>query len=213
METVLKVYARPLDRLRPVVCFDERPCFLIGHKIEPIAMETGQITKEHYEYIKNGSCCLLMATEPKTGVRVAEVYSHRTKKEFTTFMQKLSAQYPEAEKITVILDNLNTHHFSSFYEHLAAAEASALCDRFEFVHTPKSGSWLNMQEIEFSSISRLCLNCRISTESALRQSVLSLVHHRMNKGICLSWQFTVEQARNTLSRHYLKVNPVNKNTD
>jgi hypothetical protein len=206
MERVLKTYARPLDPLNPVVCFDERPCFLIGDKLDSIAMETGKVAKEHYEYVKNGCCSLLMATEPKTGVRVAEVYSQRTKKEFTDFMQKLSGQYPDAQKITVILDNLNTHNFGSFYEHLSAEEASVLSDRFEFIHTPKSGSWLNMQEVEFSAISRLCLKRRIGQQAVLRDEVLALVEQRKNKGILLTWQFTVEQARDTLKRHYSVVN-------
>jgi hypothetical protein len=116
MEQILWLYALPYDPLYPVVCFDERPCFLIGDIVEPLAMQSGQVRKEHYAYSKHGSCALLAAIEPLTGNRLAQVHDRRTKKEFTLFCQSLAAIYPEAKKIRLVLDNLNTHNFSAFYE-------------------------------------------------------------------------------------------------
>jgi hypothetical protein len=163
MELILWLYALAYDPLYPVVCFDERPCFLIGDAVEPLAMQSGRVRKEHYAYEKHGSCALLAAIEPLTGNRVAQVHKQRTKKEFTLFFLALAAAYPEAIKIRVVLDNLNTHDVSAFYENLPADEAFALAQRFEFFFTPKSASWLNMIEIEFSALARLCLNRRIPT--------------------------------------------------
>src|SRR5919206_5270495 len=132
MEEVLEVYARPYEEPYPVVCFDERPCFLIGDTIVPLPTQQGKLAKEHYSYEKKGACCLLAAIEPKQGKRIAKVYEHRTKKEYTEFMQTLAEHYPKAKKIHVVQDNLNTHHLSSFYEHLPADEAKSLANRFEF---------------------------------------------------------------------------------
>jgi DDE superfamily endonuclease len=165
MEEILQLYARPYDPYYPVVCFDERPCFLLGEEIEPLAMQSGQVRKEHYAYVKNGSCSVLAAIEPLTGHRFAQVSWQRTKKEFTQFAQRLAATYPEAKKIHLVLDNLNTHNAGSFYQNLPAAEAFALAQCFEFHYTPKSASWLNMTEIEFSAIARQCLNRRIPLSS------------------------------------------------
>ena len=152
MEQILWLYALAYDPLYPVVCFDERPCFLIGDAVEPLAMQSGKVRKEHYAYEKHGSCALLAAIEPLTGNRLAQVHSRRTKKEFALFCQTLAAAYPEAKKIRVVLDNLNTHDISAFYENMPADDAFALAQRFDFFFTPKSASWLNMIEIEFSAL-------------------------------------------------------------
>ncbi len=143
MEQLLQLYARPYDALHPVICFDERPCFLIGDLVEPQALQAGVIRKEHYAYAKLGSCALLAAIEPLTGQRYAHVYAQRTKQEFTDFCQLLVAAYPAARKLHLVLDNLNTHNASAFYESLVAEEALTLANRFEFHYTPKSASWLN----------------------------------------------------------------------
>lgn len=209
MERILWLYAQPYQPKRPVVCFDERPCFLIGDAVEPIAMQTGQIRKEHYAYEKNGSCALLAAIEPLTGKRVATVYPQRTGKEFTLFCQLLSQAYPEADKICLVLDNLNTHALASFYKHLPADEAFALGQRFEFWFTPKSASWLNMIEIEFSALTRLCLNRRIPSIKELSTEVLALVTERMQKGIKINWQFSIAVCRQKLNSRYTVVNDAN----
>src|SRR5512139_3386431 len=195
MEQVLWLYALPYDPLYPVVCFDERPCFLIGDQIEPLAMQTGQVRKEHYAYEKNGSCALLAAIEPLTGFRLAQVHPQRTKKEYTRFCQALAAAFPGALKIRLVQDNLNTHDISAFYENLPADEALALAERFEFYYTPKSASWLNMIEIEFSALSRQCLNRRIPTIEKLQQEILALVAERAKQKIKIDWQFSIQTAR------------------
>lgn len=209
MEQILALYALPYDPFRPVVCVDERPCFLIGDLIEPLALQSGRLRKEHYAYEKLGSCALLAAIEPLTGKRVAHVYARRTKKEFALFCQKLAATYPNARTIRVVLDNLNTHDTSAFYEHLPADEAFALAQRFEFVFTPKSASWLNMIEIEFSALARLCLNRRIPTMEQLEKEVMTLIAERNRKRIKINWQFSIESARSKLNSHYSVVNSEN----
>ena len=210
MEQLLALYALPYDPAYPLVCFDERPCFLIGDTLLPRPMRKGEIRKQHYEYEKLGSCALLCAIEPLTGRRLGQVSERRTKREFAEFCQALATAYPAARKIRVVLDNLNTHNASSFYEHLPAEQAYALAQRFEFVYTPKGASWLNMIECEFSAISRLCLNRRIATIDKLRSEVLALLEERSVKAIKIHWQFSIQAARSTLNRHYTKVNPANE---
>jgi transposase len=206
----LWLYAQPYDPAYPVVCFDERPCFLIGDTLLPRPMRKGEIAKEHYEYQKLGSCVLLAAVEPLTGRRVGQVYEQRTKREFTRFCQQLAALYPDARKIHLVLDNLNTHNASSFYEHLRAEEAFALTQRFEFHYTPKGASWLNMIECEFSVISRQCLDRRIATIERLRSEVLALLEERSAKTIKIHWQFSIQTARSKFNRHYTRVNEANR---
>lgn len=209
MEQILWLYALPYDPLYPLVCLDERPCFLIGDTVEPIAMQSGKVRKEHYAYQKNGSCNLFAAIEPLTGQRLAQVHHYRRKREFALFCQTLAAIYPEAKKIWVVLDNLNTHNASAFYENLPADQAFALAQRFEFFYTPKSASWLNMIEIEFSALSRLCLQRRIPTFEKLRSEVLALVADRSQKRIKINWQFSIDLCREKLNRHYSIVNGAN----
>lgn len=209
MEKILWLYRLPDNRLRPVLCFDERPCFLIGDVVEGQPIKEGRVARTHYSYEKLGSCSLLATIEPLTGKRIADVYDQRRKIEFALHFQRIAAMYPEAEKIIVILDNLNTHSASSFYEVFAAAEALRLSQRFEFIHTPKSASWLNMIEIEFSAISRLCLDRRIPSKAELKKEVLAVVKERSEKQIKINWQFSVETAREKFNRHYQKVNEKN----
>jgi transposase len=209
MEQILWLYALPYDPLYPVICFDERPCFLIGDVVEPLAMQSGRVRKEHYAYEKLGSCALLAAIEPLTGDRLAQVHNHRTKREFTLFCQALAAAYPEAEKICLVMDNLNTHDTSAFYENLPADEALALAQRFDFFFTPKAASWLNMIEIEFSALARLCLNRRIPTIEELKSEVLAIIADRARKRIGINWQFSIETCREKLNARYSVVNDAN----
>ena len=190
-----------------MICFDERPCFLIGEVVAPF--HDGHLRKEHYAYEKNGACTLLAAIEPVTGQRLALVLPQRTKKEYTEFCQALVAMYPTAIKLHVIQDNLNTHNASAFYEHLPADEAFALAQKIEFHYTPNSASWLNMIEIEFSALARQCLNRRIATIDVLRDEVLALVNARSKQKIKIHWQFSLEKARTKLHRHYEKVQAEN----
>lgn len=206
----MALYALPYDPAYPIVCFDERPCFLIGDTLVPRPMRKGEIKKQHYEYEKLGSCALLAAIEPLSGRRLGQVHRQRTKREFSLFCQALAAQYPQATKIRLVLDNLNTHNASSFYEQLSAEEAFALAERFEFIYTPKSASWLNMIECEFSAISRQCLDRRIASIEQLRNEVLALLEERSAKAIKIDWQFSIQAARSKLNSHYTRVNSANQ---
>lgn len=209
MERLLWLYALPADPHFPVVCFDERPCFLIGNTISPLALKAGSVVKEHYEYAKLGACVLLAAIEPKTGKRFVRIEDHRRKREYAGFLRALAAQYPLAEKIRLVQDNLNTHNLSALYETFPAAEAFALSQRFEFYQTPKKASWLNMIEIEFSAIARQCLARRIATKAELEREVVALVNAREAQAITIDWQFSVAAARTKLNRHYEAVHAEN----
>lgn len=209
MEQILWLYALAYDPDFPVVCFDERPCFLIGDRVDPMPMIEGKVRKEHYAYEKNGSCTLFMAIEPLTGNRLGQVHPFRTRREFTLFCQALAAFYPDAVKIRLVLDNLNTHNAGAFYAHLPADDAFALAQRFEFWYTPKSASWLNMIEIEFSALARLCLNRRIPTIEKLESEALALITERCEKQIKINWQFSIEHCREKLSSRYSVVNDAN----
>lgn len=209
MESILWLYAQPYDPSYPVVCLDERPCFLIGDVVESLAMQTGQVRKEHYAYAKLGSCTLFAAIEPLTGNRLAQVHHQRTKREFASFCQAVAAAYPKATRIRLVLDNLNTHSASAFYENLPADEAFALAQRFEFFHTPKSASWLNMIEIEFSALARLCLQRRIPTMEQLESELMAIIAERTEKHIKINWQFSIEVCRQKLNSRYSIVNAAN----
>ena len=209
MEQILWLYALPYDPLYPVICLDERPCFLIGDVVEPLTMQTGQVRKEHYAYAKLGSCALFAAIEPLTGQRLAQIHARRTKKEFALFCQEVAAAYPAATQIRLVLDNLNTHDASAFYENLPADEAFALAQRFDFFYTPKAASWLNMIEIEFSALARLCLHRRIPTREQLESELMAIIAERTAKRIKINWQFSLESCREKLNSRYSIVNEAN----
>lgn len=189
----------------PVLCFDERPCQLLGEVVAPLPMKPGAVKKEHATYERNGTCVLLAAIEPLTGRRFGVVTPQRTKKEYTEFCQVIAAQYPEAKKIRLVQDNLNTHHAGAFYEHLRPEEAFALAQRFEFYYTPKSASWLNMIEIEFSALARLCLKRRIPDIETLTRQVTAFIRRRNSNRIKINWQFSIQTARTKLRNHYKKL--------
>ena len=202
MEQVLDIYERPYDSNYPVVCFDERPCQLLGDILMPIPMKPGQVQRQDYEYKRYGTCVVLMAVEPLAGYRAAKVTVHRAKKDYAEFMKSLAASYPDAKKIVLVQDNLNTHNPSSFYETFPPAEAFALAQRFEMVYTPKKASWLNMAEIELSTLSKQCLDRRISQINTLASEVNGWAKHRNRLEAGISWNFTKNDARKKLSRLY-----------
>jgi hypothetical protein len=181
-----------------------------GDKVEPLALQTGKVRKEHYAYEKFGSCTLLAAIEPLTGKRLAQVHPQRTKREYTLFCQALASMFPDAIKIRLVQDNLNTHDTSAFYENLPADEALALAERFEFYFTPKSASCLNMIEIEFSALARQCLHRRIPTIEQLNREILALVQERCSRHIKIDWQFSIQSARTKLNSRYTAVQSDNK---
>lgn len=210
MENILRLYALPYNERYPVICLDERPCFLIEDVVQGLDLKPGQVKRQHYEYQKNGSCCLFAAIEPLTGKRIAQVYDRRRKIEYADFMQTVASYFPKAKEIRVIQDNLNTHNTSSFYECFDAQTAYELGQRFEFHYTPKKASWLNAVEIEFSALSRLCLKRRIPTKEILERDVLHLVKERDDKQIKIDWRFSINDARRKMKSHYMKVNSVNE---
>lgn len=205
MERILAVYAREFNPQNPVLCYDERPCFLIGESVKGLEMKAGQVRREHYAYEKLGSCNLLGTIAPLTGKRIFEITEQRCKRDFALHLQKVEVQFPDAEKITIVLDNLNTHNESAFYETFPAEEAKRLSDKFEFIFTPPKASWLNMIEIEFSAVSRLCLDRRIASQAELEREVLAIGAERTEKAVPINWQFSIETARTKLKRHYEKV--------
>ena len=202
MESVLKVYQRPRDPARPVVCMDETPRQLIGETREPIPASSGKPARFDYEYRRRGTCNVFMATEPLAGKRMTKVTERRTKTDWAHFVADIAEQYPNAEKITLVMDNLNTHRPASLYEAFPADIASALCDRFEFVYTPKHGSWLNIAEIELSVMIRQCLGRRIDSIEELASEVAAWQAARDKAGAKVDWQFTAADARIRLKRLY-----------
>jgi DDE superfamily endonuclease len=205
MEDVLDLYEQPYDPSRPILCFDERPCQLIDDSIVPLPIKTGSTKKEHYEYIRNGTCCIFMAFEPHAGKRLTYVSERRTKVDYANFMKMLADNYPDARSIVLVQDNLNTHTAGSFYEALSPDEAFRLAQRFEFHYTPKKGSWLNMAEIELSALSKQCLDRRIGSLRMLADEVHAWEQGRNAIRATVEWKFSKDTARTKLQRHYINV--------
>jgi hypothetical protein len=206
MEDVLEVYQRPYDAQRPLVCMDEMPKQLLVDVREPIACQPGMPARQDYEYKRNGVEDLFMLFEPLQGKRFVEVKDQRRRIEWAHVMKFVSDNlYPEAAKIVVVLDNLNTHSPASFYETFEPDEARRLSDRFEFHFTPKHGSWLNMAEIELSVLVRQCLNCRIPNKETLIQEVTAWQIQRNDEVVKVRWQFTTADARIKLKTLYPKI--------
>lgn len=198
----MHLYHLPPNAARPVVCFDELPVQLLGDVAAPLPMREGRSARFDYEYEREGTACLLVAFAPLTGQRLVETSKHRAKADYCRFMQRVAEMFPQAEKVVLVQDNLNTHNASSFYEHLPPAEAFALAQAFEMHYTPKKGSWLNMAELELSALSRICLSRRIGSIEELDREVQALVKERNELRIKVEWQFSITQAREKLSRHY-----------
>jgi hypothetical protein len=206
MEEVLHQYRLPHDPRHPLICFDERPCFLIEDVGALLPLSPGKAKRYHYEYKKNGSCCVFLAFELHTGIRHVEVRGRRTAEDYADFMRTLLARYyPQAESIRLVQDNLNTHTPGAFYEVLPPAEAFALAQRFAPYYTPKKGSWLNMAEIEFAALSKQCLDRRIPDVATLRREVLAWADRRNHEGKTVNWKFSQDKARQKLQRHYSNV--------
>jgi hypothetical protein len=205
MEDLLALYHLPFDAKRPVVCLDELPFQMLGEVVEPLRMKTGSVKKFDYEYERGGTASVFVAFEPLTGRRLVRVYERRTKADYCRFALEAAEVWASAEAIVLVQDNLNTHHAGSFYENLPSSEAYALTKRFEMHYTPKKGSWLNMAELELSAISRQCLARRIPDIETLSRELESIVKERNELEIKVKWQFTVENARERLNRHYENV--------
>lgn len=202
MERVLDVYKRPVDTRFPVICMDEAPKQLITETRLPLPGAPGHPARYDYEYRRCGVCTIFLACEPLVGTRLVTVTERRTNQDWATFVEEIAGQYPAAEKITLVLDNLNTHSPGSLYETFPPEKAKALWDRFEFVYTPKHGSWLNMAEIELNVLTGQCLNRRIESIQVIRREVRAWQSARNNKNATVKWQFTAEDARIKLYRLY-----------
>jgi hypothetical protein len=204
MEDVLAVYARPYDPLRPVVCMDEKPYQKLDHAREPLPMRPGAIEKVDSEYVRNGTCSIFMFNEPLAGWREAEALPRRTKVDWAHKIKwLLDEEYPDAEVVVLVQDNLNTHNLSSLYEAFPPEEAFRLAQRLEMHYTPRHGSWLNMAECELSALAAQCLGDKRIADIDMLNAELAAWHTRRNqtqKGI--DWQFTTKDARIKLKRLY-----------
>jgi len=202
MENVLDVYKRPYNVAFPVVCMDESPKQLIKETRQALSAKPGRCARYDYEYERCGVCTIFVASEPLAGQRMVKVTERRTKKDWAYFIEEIAEAYEDAEKITLVMDNLNTHKPGSLYEVFTPEKAKALWDRFEFVYTPKHGSWLNMAEIELNVLTGQCLNRRIAQISKVKTEVAAWQNHRNNRNAIINWQFTTKEARIKLRRLY-----------
>jgi hypothetical protein len=206
MEEVLDLYEEPYDEKRPVVCFDERPCQLIGDVRDPLPMKPGCIERFDSEYERGGVCWVLMSFEPLSGWRELMVTERRRKQEFALAMRRLAQEhYPQAEKIRVVLDNLSTHTAAAFYESFSAEVARNMARRIEFCYTPVHGSWLNMVEIEISVLVRQCLKRRLPDIETLEREATAWCVERNRLGASVDWRFRTEDARIKLRSLYPSV--------
>lgn len=203
MEEVLTVYTQPYDSQRPVVCVDETSKQLIEEVRRPIPMEPGQAERFDTEYKRNGVQNIFMAFEPLAGKRMVEVTDQRTCVDFAHYVKGLvDNHYPTATRIVLVIDNLNTHTKASLYQAFQPEEAKRIADKLEIHYTPKHGSWLNMAEIEFSHLSRQCLDRRIESKEFLKSETKAWMDERNSRKATMDWRFTVEDARIKLKRLY-----------
>ena len=204
MERVLEVYQRPEDPKRPVVAMDERPVQLLEDIRSPVPTKPGRIARVDYEYHRNGKpVCAFLFTEPFQGYRHVSIRKRRTAIDWAQEVKYLlDAVYPDAERVTLVCDNLNTHTLKSFYKAFPDEEADRLASRLQLVHTPKHGSWLNIAEIELSVFSRQCLNRRIPDLETLRSEAEAWQAHRNQTANRVDWRFTTQDARIKLKRLY-----------
>jgi transposase len=206
MENVLAVYTRPYDPQRPVVCFDEKSKQLVGEICKPIPASPGRTECHDYEYVRNGTANLFMMVEPLRGWRHVEVTTRRTKLDFAKQMKGLvDVHYRQAAKITLVMDNLNTHRMSCLYEAFKPEEARRIIEKIEVMHTPKHGSWLNMAECELSVLEKQALGERVGDEVMLRKRIESWNLDRNRRCKKIDWQFRTANARIKLRRLYPQV--------
>jgi len=203
MEDVLEVYHRPYDPTRPQICIDETSKQLLDHTREPTPAEPGKLAREDDEYLRKGTANIFLCVEPLTGKTILKATEQRTKVDFAHFIRDLcDGPYQQAEKLVLVMDNLNTHSLASLYDAFPPAEARRLVEKLEIHHTPKHGSWLDMAEIQLSVLARQCLDQRIGSLDELRQilDAWTVIHHTVPHKI--SWRFTTADARIKLRRLY-----------
>jgi transposase len=203
MEDVLDLYEEPYDPKRPVVCFDEMPYQMVAETCIPIPAKPGRVARYDYEYERRGMVNIFALFEAKAGWRHLDVAERRTAVDFAHAMRRLAEEhYPEAEKVRVVLDNLNTHTGAALYQAFAPEEARRILRRLEFHYTPKHASWLNTVEIELSVLCRQCLERRIPDAETLGREIWSWEQERNAGGAMVQWRFTASDAREKLARLY-----------
>ena len=196
MEDVLEVYHRPYNEQKPVICMDEQPIQLLGEKREPVPMNEHHSKREDTEYVRKGTCSAFMFVEPLKGMRYVSASAQRTRQDWAREIKSIvTEQYPQAEKVIAVMDNLNTHTISSLYETFPAEEAFAIAQRLEIHYTPKHGSWLNIAEIELSAMTSQCLDRRMDTLEKLTRELKAWQHDRNRNQKTVKWQFTTKDAR------------------
>ena len=211
MEDVLCLYDQPAQVNRARLCFDERPCQLLNDVVAALPGKPGKVAKEDNEYIREGTAVVLLAYDLDKGVRYTQVRKRRTKADYAEFLQEIvSTYYADVSHIDLVQDNLNTHKYGSFYEHLPIVEARLLSRKLMFHFTPKHGSWLNVAEIEFSALARQCLNRRIGSLDELSRQISLWTAERNERSVQVHWSFTVATAETKLKRWYEQVNSANK---
>lgn len=204
MEALLALYARPYNPQEPVICLDEKSKQLLAHTRRALPLQPGAAAKEDYEYRRAGTRNIFVAVEPKGGRRRAEVTARRTKADFVRFVQQLvEGVYRCAQKVHVVLDNLNTHFRGSFIEVLGEASADRFLERVEFHYTPKHASWLNMAEIEIGILERQCTGRRLGSEAILVTEIAAWQERRNTEGRTIEWKFTAQDAERKLGHHYV----------
>jgi hypothetical protein len=203
LEDVLRVYARPPDPARPLVCFDESGKDLKAHKRPPLPLASGRPARADPEYARNGSANLFLWVAPQLGQRQVTVHTQRTAVDWAHAIRDLvDGAFPDAEQIILVLDNLNTHEPASLYKAFPPAEAARLWSRLELHYTPTLGSWLNMAELELSVLTRQCLDRRIPDHPTLASEVTAWAEARNRDGVRIDWRFDVAAARTTLTHLY-----------
>lgn len=203
MEDVLEVYHRPYDPQRPLVCFDEGTKQHVKETRLPLPLLPGQAAKYDYEYERNGTSNLFMFFAPLEAWRHIKVTDRRTMIDWAQCMRDLvDVHFPDADRIVVVMDNLNTHKLASLYEAFPPAEARRIAEKLEIHYTPKHGSWLNMAEIELSVLSRQCLNRRLPDQPTLRHEISAWETQRNDAASTVNWRFTTADARIKLKRLY-----------
>jgi len=204
MYDLLDLYEEPYNPLKPVIGVDEKPKQLIEDSRTPISSKPGKIEKQDYEYIRRGKVNIFMGVEPKGGKRCTEVTDTRKKPDFARYMQKVvDIKYPRAELIRIVVDNLNTHNESSFYENLDMKEAKRILKKIEFHYTPTHASWLNVAEIEIGIMDRECTNRRIKSKEMLTKEVKAWEKRRNQQKKKIKWTFTKQKADKKLAKYYV----------
>jgi len=203
MEDVLSVYQRPYNLKRPVICLDETSKVLRSTPRGSLPLQPGQPPRQDYEYERHGSAAVFLSVEPLQGQRQVRVRPQRTANDFAEVLKAIADEdYPDAEIIVLVVDNLNTHHPAALYERFAPTEARRIAQKFEWHFTPEHGSWLNIAECELAVLTRQCLKRRIADISTLSNEVSAWADRRNGAKVTVDWQFTTEDARIKLKRLY-----------